>query len=124
MKYTKKIIVKLTAYLIIGLVAILITNQVLFTHTHKFNEETVVHAHPYDKSEDNQQSKKHSHTEAELFFFAHFNLLFPLFVLAFLILRNLKENKQLTVFSINYNQLAILPHNGRDPPLFLSQPLS
>lgn len=118
MKSVKKITVKLTAYLIIGLVGILISNELLYTHSHKQNGQTVVHAHPYDKSEDKEQSEKHSHTEAELFFFAHINLLFPLFFLTFAIHRNLKENKQVTVFKIIHNQHIILPHNGRDPPRY------
>ena len=117
MRCVKKITIKLTTFLIIGLIGVLIGNELLFTHSHKFNGETVVHAHPYDKSEDKQQNEKHSHNEAELFFFTHINLLFPLFFLTFAILRNLKENRQVSVFNINYNQHTILPHNGRDPPL-------
>ena len=97
---------------------ILISNELLYTHSHKDKGQTVVHAHPYDKSEDKQQNERHSHTEAELFFFAHLNLLFPLFFLTINIIRNLKEHKQATVYNINYNPHTILPHNGRDPPLF------
>jgi hypothetical protein len=120
MKTVKKITLKLVAYLSISFISLFIVNQAIFIHTHNNNGQTYIHAHPYDKSEtetgNNQNTAKHSHTKAELFFFQHIEILFPLLFIAFALIYKLKEEGQLSKYTIDFKPVYISTKNGRDPP--------
>ncbi|MBN1416131.1 MAG: hypothetical protein JW973_13600 [Bacteroidales bacterium] len=65
------------AFLMIGLMCLLIANNVAFTHSHQLSDGTIInHAHPYDKSNDTQPYKSHHHTQTELVFFINVQILF------------------------------------------------
>ena len=53
-----------------------------FCNTHKLaNGRFIVHAHPYNKSQDSAPFKKHNHTAQELFHISHLQLLYVIGVL-------------------------------------------
>ena len=122
MKTVKKITLLLAAYIGISFISLFIVNQAIFVHSHNNNGQTYIHAHPYDKSEsesgNNQNTTKHSHTKAELFFFQHIEILFPLLFIAFAIIYKPKEEARLIKYTINFKPVFISSSNGRDPPHF------
>lgn len=116
MKGVKKITLQLVAYLSISVVTLLIFNQSVFVHSHTTNGETYTHAHPYDKPGQSHSSTQHSHNKAEIFFFQHLEILFPLLFISFAFIFKLREEGQLSNFNLNYKPVFIKPQNGRDPP--------
>ena len=66
-----------TAMFMAVIMLLLIINKALFIHTHILEDGTViVHAHPYNKSEDSKPVKTHHHSNYALLFFHNINLLF------------------------------------------------
>ncbi|MGF1637585.1 MAG: hypothetical protein ACFCUU_10980 [Cyclobacteriaceae bacterium] len=62
----KENIVRLIALLHLSLMGALMLNSTLFWHVHQLNDNSlIVHAHPYQKSED-QPFQEHQHTDDEL----------------------------------------------------------
>lgn len=114
----KKTIYHLIAFLLIGVIGMLIYNQGVFLHTHKLNDGgVVIHAHPYNKSEDTAPFKSHHHTKAEWVFFHHIEILFLLFFVVF-ILFPLCCKSRLPVYSMHsYRVLWIHYVRGRAPPV-------
>jgi len=113
----KNKIQKLIAGLLIFSVGLLIVNNVVFLHSHKLsNGKIIVHAHPYNKSQDSAPFKKHNHTSKELFHISHIQLLFVSVVFAILIRLSIAYN------NIYFNQTPSVHTDyffrlkGRDPP--------
>ena len=51
----------------IGLFGMLITNKAVFMHVHKLEDGSiVVHAHPYNESDNKTPYKTHHHSKTEL----------------------------------------------------------
>ena len=51
---------------------LLIANKGVFLHTHHFADgSVVVHAHPFNKSNDNAPDNSHNHTKKELILIQH-----------------------------------------------------
>jgi hypothetical protein len=115
----KKIINHFIALLLIGVIGMLVFNQGIFLHTHKLGDgKVIVHAHPYKKTEDTAPFKSHHHTKAEILFFYHIELLFPLFFLVF-ILFPLCCKFGLSVYPMQpYRVFWIHYIRGRAPPVF------
>ncbi len=110
---------KLIAGLLVLSVGLLIVNNVVFMHAHKLsNGKIIVHAHPYNKSQDSAPFKKHNHTSKELFHISHIHLLFigTLFfifsVLQFIHKNIYLYNSPFTRFIYYFNL------KGREPPVF------
>ncbi len=68
---------KTIAYLILGLMCLLIINKVVFLHSHMLADGTIIsHAHPYQSAGDSQPVQSHDHTKAAYFLFDTIQLLF------------------------------------------------
>ena len=66
----------------IGLFGVLITNKAIFMHVHKLEDGSiVVHAHPYNESDNKTPYKTHHHSKTELLLIQSLELLFY-FILA------------------------------------------
>ncbi len=84
--FIKNITIKFFAYLMIGILAMIIANNAMFTHAHKDADGIIfVHAHPYDKSTDKGPFKSHQHSKTELLIFENFNNLIPGILLIYLL---------------------------------------
>jgi len=106
------------AFLMIGMMGLLIANKGLYIHTHKLEiGTTITHSHPYDKNQDSQPFKKHHHTKAELMFFENLNVLF---LSVFLIISFISLVRKKIVFidieKIYFTQLSF-SYQGRAPPV-------
>ncbi len=108
---------KLVAWLLILAVGLCIVDNVVFLHSHKLsNGQIIIHAHPYDKSQDSTPFKKHSHTTKELLQISHLHLLFVIFVFLSVLVSFIGHRKDC---------FFVLPHvcfkyyfrlKGREPP--------
>lgn len=78
MKFTIQHTTKKTiAYLILGLMCLLIINKAVFLHSHIQADGTILtHAHPYQSTEDSKPYQSHHHTKAAFFLFDTIQLLF------------------------------------------------
>ncbi|MBW8333890.1 MAG: hypothetical protein K0M40_17845 [Prolixibacteraceae bacterium] len=65
------------AYLILGLMGLLIINKAVFLHSHVLADGTVIsHAHPYQSTDDSKPFQSHHHTKAAFFLFNNIELFF------------------------------------------------
>ena len=114
----KKITIKTGAWLIIAVLAMLLTNQVVFEHSHQLADGTIIsHAHPYDKSGDQEPHKQHTHTIAALIFFENLEILFPLVFLFIAGIGFVKRDKYVTGAFKQPSLVPIYSLKGRSPPL-------
>ncbi len=114
----KNKIQKLVAGFLLISVGLLVVNNVVFIHAHKLsNGEVLVHAHPYNKSQDPAPFKKHDHSSKELFHIAHFQLLFfiAVFSIFSIILTGLRNIYFYNTPAIRFN--CYLSLKGRAPPM-------
>ncbi len=113
----RDILKRIGVIIMICFVGLMIANKVMYTHIHKLEDGSiVVHAHPYDKSENENSGKTHHHVKAELFFLQSLELLFYIAILsAFLYLGFLVlEIFSCSVVLYRGNNLFLLL--GRAPP--------
>ncbi|MBA7519843.1 hypothetical protein ES705_11931 [subsurface metagenome] len=109
---------KSVAYLMIGLMAMLIANKAMFTHFHKNADGTfILHAHLYDRSNDSKPYKSHHHTKDELLFLQNLEILFLFVLLTSALLRFYRKAIYLTREISNNTQTCIILHKGRAPPI-------
>ncbi len=107
--------IKLITYAGILLISMLIANNILFTHIQPIADGTfVVHAHPYDKTEN--PPTNHEHSEKEIFFLSTISLLglitLPIFY--FIVQFRKKDKHKITLpFYKNVHRSNI---RGRSPP--------
>lgn len=119
MNNVKKLTVRIFVYLIIGSMALMITNKAIFLHAHEVNGTLVYHAHPYNKTTDTYPVKSHYHTDKELLFLANLELLFP-FLLAFIaILLDINKHRRNPELKLQYAFQSIPSYHGRAPPVIL-----
>lgn len=115
----RKKIQKLVSGLLVFSVGLLIVNNVVFLHTHKLaNGNIIVHAHPYNKSQDSAPFKKHNHSSKELFHISSIQLLFITAVFSILCIL-LTAYKRVYFFqtpTVHFNYFFRL--KGREPPRF------
>ncbi|MCK5134301.1 MAG: hypothetical protein KAR19_00835 [Bacteroidales bacterium] len=116
----RNIAIKLASFLMIGMMGMLIANQVIFRHAHRFYDGTVIaHAHPYNNSSDSKPYKSHQHSKAELLFFQNLEILFPFAILTFALLNLVKSAKNLFFRISEYTLSCIFHYKGRAPPVSL-----
>lgn len=103
----------------IGVMGMLIFNNVAFTHVHQLDDGTIVqHAHPYNKSNDATPYKTHKHSNADLVFFKNLNILFLVAFFALGLVLSVKKEK-VTYELVTEHALAYISlHQGRAPPIF------
>lgn len=108
----------LISLLIIGLIGLLITNKIVFTHIHKLDDGTIVeHAHPYNKADDSDPLKKHHHSNAELLFFNNLNILFLIAFVALGIVFSVKKKRSSFYLKLALWLTHINLHKERAPPV-------
>lgn len=99
---------------VIGMVVI---NNIVFMHAHILdNGKIIVHAHPYNKSQDPSPFKEHQHSAKEFLHISHIQLLFFVF---FLIIALSVFNRPIKKCRSNespYNRLCYVSIRGRAPP--------
>jgi len=112
------IIKKSASYLMIAIIGLMIANKALYMHTHKMADGSIiVHAHPYNKSDDPKPFKSHQHTKIEFLFFANLEILVLISFMAFTSI-NIKKKVQYTSYiCTNYTRVYNLLYNPRAPPL-------
>ena len=77
MNSVRQAIIKTTALLLIGILALGIANQALFIHSHRTaNGQFITHAHPYQTSDNQSNTPTHHHSKIQLLVFSQLNLLF------------------------------------------------
>jgi hypothetical protein len=78
---------KTISLVLLVLVVALAVNNSLYIHVHSFNGKSVVHAHPYQKSDTGNSGSNHEHTGFELFLLNTFqSFLFCAFLTGLLII--------------------------------------
>lgn len=117
--YKNKILSLLASFLLIVFV-FQIFNKSLNLHTHKFaNGQIVIHAHPYDKTNDSKPYKSHHHSLFEIVLLESLNLLFPIIVTSLLLIVSaFKVNYFLTTQGLGFADFNLL-HKNRAPPVSL-----
>ncbi len=111
---------KSVSYLLIVMMGIFIANNILFMHTHKMDDgRIVVHAHPYDKSDDSQPYKSHQHTTKELLFLDNVKLFFVFIFLLFILLYLVKKSRSSSLFITSFTQPYKFLFTSRAPPILL-----
>lgn len=83
-RYTEKM-VHFASFLLIFAIMASVANRVVFLHTHQlWNGTKVVHAHPYNKTQDSNPIKTHSHDKSDYLFYQNLSLLFFIVAVLFL----------------------------------------
>ena len=109
---------KLITLFMIGLMTMLITNKIVFTHIHKLDDGTIVeHAHPYNKTDDSAPFKTHHHSNAELLFFHNLNILFLVAFIALGVVLPVKKKKISFHLKLAHTLSHINLHKERAPPI-------
>ncbi|MEA3478395.1 MAG: hypothetical protein U9R60_09470 [Bacteroidota bacterium] len=116
-KLVNKITIQAFAYLVIGIMGILIANKAVFMHTHKMADGTIaVHSHPYNKANDSNPFKTHHHQKVEFLFYTSLELLFPLLFLIYSFLLLSKSIKRAYSLINKYFPAYVFAPHGRAPP--------
>ena len=118
-KLTHNIIMKsLLSCLMLALFAFQIVTRTIYSHSHKLhNGQIIHHSHPYNKANDAEPFKTHSHTQTEIFFIGQLGNLLLTFVLTLCLVVVCKE----VSFKKYYFKITVtgslITHQGRAPPL-------
>lgn len=117
-KAVKNITMQFIIYMMIGTIVMLIANKAIFIHVHKLADGTIIiHAHPYNKSNDTKPYKSHHHSDIELLFFQNMEILFLMTFIAFALLSLAKQVKHIFHLAITYGPTCINLNKGRAPPI-------
>jgi len=116
--FVKNITKKLAIICMIGSIGLLVTNNVMFLHSHQLaNGNIVTHAHPYNKSNDSAPIKSHHHSKTELIFLENLQLLFIFAIISFIALVVAKKKSYVVINQQFYPQSFKILYQGRAPPL-------
>ncbi|MBN2272905.1 MAG: hypothetical protein JXR41_03790 [Bacteroidales bacterium] len=118
-KTISHIIIKVTIFFMVGLMGMLIANKAIFTHSHQLKDGTIVnHAHPYNRSDDNQPFKSHHHTQYEFVFLNNIQIFFLVAVL----ITGIPVITKKTLYSAGRISACLLiridSFKGRSPPYY------
>lgn len=96
----------------------MVINNAVFIHSHILSDGTViVHAHPYNKTNDSQPFKSHKHSKTDIILLQNIQQYLPLLLLALAFLTALRKfHFKLKVYKIFLNQ-EIRTKLGRAPPV-------
>jgi hypothetical protein len=90
----------------------------VYTHSHILDSgEVILHAHPYDKTNDSAPFKSHHHTQAELFFFQHIEIFFPFIFLSLNLFYLLPRENHFIYPEKKVTLVVITSQKCRAPPL-------
>lgn len=114
-------ITKIISLILISVIAIYNINSILFVHTHTLeNGSTIVHSHPYNKSDESKQKHHHSHSQNELISLEKFKHIF-IFILYLLLLFTIVKGTELPeLFQYNFNRPFLNQYSTRSPPLIIT----
>jgi hypothetical protein len=78
---SNKKVIQFTASLMLGLFSLVVLNNVLFSHIHIMEDQSIVmHAHPFDNSDNGQDESNnttgHSHTAAQIIALGNLHVLY------------------------------------------------
>ncbi|MCD6564810.1 MAG: hypothetical protein J7K53_02595 [Bacteroidales bacterium] len=115
--FVKNITKKLAIICMIGSIGLLVTDNVLFLHSHQLADgEIITHAHPFNKSNDSAPFKSHHHSKIELIFLANLQLLFIFAIIFFIVLDVAKKKSYVVINEQFYPQSFKILYQGRAPP--------
>jgi hypothetical protein len=109
---------RIISILLIFIVGIFALNEYLYIHKHICKDGTVViHAHPYNKSQDSGQKKSHEHSSGDLVFLASIQTFLPADDFIFIVqlvstMYAFQEHD-----SAYHNRTVYLNNQGRSPPI-------
>ncbi len=121
MKYfVNKNIIKILSLSLIVFIGLYHLNSVLFTHSHKLeNGNIVVHAHPFNRSDANNQEHSHHHSKEELIYLdIQKNLLIFVNILLILICLNV-IHVSLDISYHSFIRTILKAVSDRAPPLMI-----
>jgi len=108
--------IKALSYLGLGIIGLLIINSILFTHSQTLSDgSVVVHAHPYDKTEN--PPSNHNHHEYELLILNNITLLFFLGAIAISLTFAYVYFEKTHLPQIKYINVLLSRKFGRAPPV-------
>jgi hypothetical protein len=117
---SRNIPTKSIAVFLIIIVGVFALNEYLYIHKHICKDGSIViHAHPYNKSQDSEQNKPHDHSAGDLVYLASFESFLPEISLAFVA----AEEYSVTYTYSDYTRLfkspiLYLSNQERAPPSF------
>lgn len=112
--------IKILAYIGVGVMGLLIINSILFTHSQiLFDGSVVIHAHPYNKT--NNPPQNHHHDKDELLILANIALLFFISSVIYHFNKSLANSDKNDFLQIRYIAILSFKKSGRAPPQKLSQ---
>ena len=108
---------RIISVVLVTVFLLMVSNRAFYLHSHKLvSGKVIVHAHPFNKSQDNQPFKVHHHSVHELFLLRHVELLFFLGALS-LVLLTLVLGRGLSFYvTRNYNTFVCFKKQSRAPP--------
>jgi hypothetical protein len=115
----RKITMTAIAYLMIGFVGLTITNKVVYTHAHKIDGKVVVHAHPFNKSQDTNPYKAHHHGDIQIAIIDNLDLLFPLLFFFFTAKNCIKKIERCKPGYLQFTSFFFPGFSERAPPYSL-----
>jgi hypothetical protein len=106
----------LTGILIV-LMGMLVVNNVIFMHVHALsNGKFVVHAHPYNKTQDPAPFKTHHHSGSEFLHISHLQLLFFITLFSAILVADSHGIQRLICDHFIKDQVFLCIRKGRSPP--------
>lgn len=108
---------RLVAILLIFIVGVFALNEYLYIHKHISKDGTVViHAHPYNESQDSGQDKSHQHSSADLVFLGSIQTFIPAtnFIFSVQLLSSVINYPETEL--ANHIQIVALNDQERAPP--------
>lgn len=101
---------------IIGMLAV---NNAVFMHVHALgNGKFVMHAHPYNKSQDPAPFKTHHHSGSEFIHLSQLQLLFFVAFFSVILIAASHDSQRLICDHFVKSQVFLCIRQGRSPPAF------
>lgn len=112
---------KTKKWISLGLLAIvfaLAANNSFYIHTHSINGNSVIHAHPYQKSDTGNSGSNHQHTGFEVFLLDTFQTILLCAFLTGLLIFRVKGFMVIVSPVRSTRKREIERYNGRAPPVY------
>jgi hypothetical protein len=114
----RKKLIRAAALLLITMYAVQVFNNAFYLHTHVITYGKVVtHAHPYNKHNDSEPVKSHTHTWEHIITLENLELLFPVFFLMVCLLSIDRIEGFADYISRDIQPASNIIQKGRSPPV-------
>jgi hypothetical protein len=111
--------IKSISVFLIFIVGIFALNEYFYIHKHICKDGSiVVHAHPYNKSQDSDQRKSHEHSAGDLVYLASLESFLPASILIFIAGLSSVTFSYKKIKEILYPKFYFLFNHERAPPIF------